>query len=64
MRKPERVDARVKAEHREAIVKIAERYYDGNVSMALRRVIERGLREWEREQVKQATDRGGGTCAA
>jgi len=53
MRKPERVDARVQAEHRQAIVEIAERFYDGNKSMALRRVIEHGLRDWEREQPKQ-----------
>lgn len=54
MRKPERIDARVQAEHREAITKIAERFYDGNKSMALRRVIEVGLIEWQRQQAKQA----------
>ena len=57
MRKtPELVTARVPVAVKAALTRLAEQHYDHNVSMACRHLIERGLRdlEREREQLQQA----------
>jgi len=55
MRKtPELVALRVTTEQKAKVVQLAERLYDGNLSMAARHLLQRGLQEWEQEQLKQA----------
>jgi len=52
-RTPELVAARVTREVKAAIVQLAERRYEMNQSMATRHLLERGLRDLEKEQRRE-----------